>query len=309
MIISASYRTDIPAFYGRWFMNRLRAGYCLAINPYNRRTIRISLRRDDVDGFVFWTKNLLPFAGCLPEIRRMGFPFVIQYAINGYPRALERSVIDPERSVDLFRRTADQFGPRTCVWRYDTILITSLTPADFHLRRFEVLAEKLSGSTDEVIISFAQIYAKTRKNLTAAAREHGFTWIDPADEAKCRLAEQLVQIAGARGLRLSICAQKQYVVPGAYPAACVDARRLEQVAGVRIDAKRKGNRPDCGCFESRDIGEYDTCPHGCVYCYGVQNPQLARDRYRRHDPESEYLLAPDSPSASQTAEPTLFGPE
>jgi hypothetical protein len=94
VIISASYRTDIPAFYGRWFMNRLGAGYCMAVNPYNHKPIRIKLSREAMDGFVFWTKNLGPFVKFLPEVRERGFPFVVQYAINGYPRELERSVAD-----------------------------------------------------------------------------------------------------------------------------------------------------------------------------------------------------------------------
>jgi hypothetical protein len=292
VIISASYRTDIPAFYGRWFMNRLGAGYCLAVNPYNHKAIRISLARGAVDGFVFWTKNLGPFAKFLPEIREKGYPFVVQYAINGYPRELERAVVDWDRSARIFVETARRFGPRVCVWRYDTIVITSLTPAAWHVERFERIAEKLSGATDEVIISFAQIYAKTRRNMDEAAGEFGFTWTDISDEAKCGLAEKLVKIAERFGMKLSICAQKKYVVTGAQAASCVDARRLEEVGGVKIDAKRKGNRPECGCFESRDIGDYDTCPHGCVYCYGVRNLELARERYRAHDPESEYLLRP-----------------
>ena len=104
MIISASYRTDIPAFYGDWFMNRLRAGWCSTRSPYGGPPARVSLLKQDVDGFVFWTKNLRPFVKHLAEVSRRGFPFVIQYGINGYPRELERSVVDAEPSVELLRQ-------------------------------------------------------------------------------------------------------------------------------------------------------------------------------------------------------------
>ena len=118
MLISASYRTDIPTFYGTWFMNRLRAEYCMVRNPYSGKPYRVSLARQEVDGFVFWTKNLGPFLPHLGEIRDRGFPFVIQYSINGYPRQLEHAVVDPLRSAAHLHQIAAEFGPKTCVWRH-----------------------------------------------------------------------------------------------------------------------------------------------------------------------------------------------
>lgn len=306
MIISASYRTDIPAFYGRWFMDRLRAGFCSTLNPYNRRPIHIPLTRDTVDGFVFWTKNLAPFLPHLPAIARRGFPFVIQYAIHGYPRPLEISVTDARRSVANLRRVADDFGPRICVWRYDPILATTLTPLDFHRRNFEALARELEGATDEVVISFAQIYRKTERNLTLAGAAGGFAWSDPPDEQKLALVQDLVAIARSRGMRLAICSQPQYLVPGAGEARCIDADRFAAITGVPLATREKGNRPTCRCHESRDIGDYDTCPHGCVYCYAVASPARAKQRFLAHDPESPFLHAPaQSPPAADRSLPLL----
>lgn len=290
MIISASYKTDIPAFYGEWLMNRLKAGYCKMVNPYGRQVYRISLAPEDVDGFIFWTKNIGPFLPRLESVRQMGFPFVLQYSITGYPRALEASVPAASRSVEMVRRIAEAFGPRTVVWRYDPILFTSLTSADFHRQNFAHLARQLEGACDEVVISFAQIYRKTRRNLEQAAANVGFTWEDPADAKKLRLVEELAQIASAHGMQLSTCSQNQYLAAGARPARCVDAQRLSDVAGREIRATQRGNRPDCECHASRDIGDYDTCPHGCAYCYAVMNRALAQDRLRRHDPQGEALF-------------------
>jgi hypothetical protein len=119
---------------------------------------------------------------------------------------------------------------------------------------------------DEVVISFAQIYKKTDRNLNKAARDHGFNWWDPPEEEKKQLASELVEIARSNHLRLSLCAQRELLVPGAEDARCIDADRLTDVAGSPIEAGSKGHRKTCGCCQSRDIGAYNTCPHGCVYC-------------------------------------------
>ncbi len=281
-------------------MNRLRAGHCKMVNPYNRRVIRVSLRRDTVEGIVFWTKNVGPFVKHLPEVRRRGFPFILQHAINGYPGALEQAVVDAPKAVEHLRRISDTFGPRVCVWRYDTIINSSLTPRECHLETFSRLAKSLEGATDEVVISFAHLYQKTLRNMEAAAREHGFTWSDPDEEWKQDLAAELAAIATAHRLRLTVCSQPQFIVPGCHGARCVDAGRLADVGGSPIKACLKGNREGCGCYEFRDIGEYDTCPHGCAYCYAVQNQALARARHKQHDPTGESLF----PLPADVADPT-----
>jgi hypothetical protein len=310
MIISASYKTDIPTFYGEWFMNRLRAGYCKMVNPYNRRVIRVSLHRDTVEGIVFWTKNVGPFIKHLPEVKERGFPFILQHTINGYPRALEQAVVDAPRAVEHLRQVSDAFGPRVCVWRYDTIINSSLTPREYHIDTFARLAKSLEGATDEVVISFAHLYQKTLRNMEKATKEHGFTWSDPSDDWKQALATELASIASAHRIRLTVCSQPQFIMPGCYEARCVDADRLADVVGSPVKACLKGNRKECGCFESRDIGEYDTCPHGCVYCYAVKNQNLAKGRYKKHDSHGETLfpLGPSDLDASQDDDQLgLFG--
>ncbi|BAE53203.1 DUF1848 domain-containing protein [Paramagnetospirillum magneticum] len=296
MIVSASYRTDIPAFYGRWFLNRFRAGWAKAVNPYGRQISTIPLR-SGVDGFVFWTRNPGPFRDALDEIRRAGLPFVLQVTLTGYPRALESSVIEVERSLALMSDLARAHGPRVVAWRYDPILATSATPLDWHEDNFARLAARLEGITDEVSVSFATLYRKTERNLAAAARAHHFGWSDPAPEDKRGLLRSLAERAAGHGIRLTLCSQPDLLTAGIEPSSCVDARRLEDVAknwGLdrRIAAKVKGNRPGCLCHESRDIGEYDTCPHGCTYCYAVGSRTLAKRRFAEHDPDSEFLLPP-----------------
>jgi len=293
MIVSSSYKTDIPAFYGRWFLKRLAAGYCLVVNPYGRQTFRVDLTPSAVDGFVFWTRNAAPFAEALETVAARGAPFVVQFTISGYPRALERSVIEAERAVAQARDLARRFGPRAVVWRYDPIVITTLTPPDWHVATVAALAWSLKGAVDEMVVSFMQPYRKTARNLDAAARAGGFGWRDPEAEERRDLVARLAAVAAGEGVRLTACTQPGLVdVAGVAPARCVDAGRLSDVAGRPVKARAKGNRPGCDCAESRDIGEYDTCPHGCVYCYAVNSRALAHRRHREHDPDGEFLFAP-----------------
>lgn len=298
MIISASYKTDIPAFYGEWLMNRLQAGFCKMVNPYGGQIYTIDLTRENVDGFVFWTKNIGPFLKHLPEVRERGYPFVVQHTITGYPRELEFRVINYTYTIEHLKRLADEYGPNVAIWRYDPIVFSSLTPVDWHRSNFEVLARSLAGTTDEVVISFAQIYKKTQRNMDWAAREFDFTWDEHevlVHEKGRDLAIEFAQIARSFGMQLKVCSQKAFLVPGVIEEArCIDANRLERVSGMAISGKVKlrGNRQECGCFASRDIGEYDTCPHGCVYCYAVQQRDVALRRYKVHDPDGEFLFPP-----------------
>lgn len=288
MIISASYKTDIPAFYGTWFLNRLDAGTCRMRNPYGGQVYEVPLDLASVDGFVFWTRNAGPFLPVLREVRRRGYPFAVQYTVTGYGRPLELSVPGPEKMVEIVRRLAGEFGPRAVVWRYDPILISSATPPSFHLRQFERLAVALAGATDEVTVSFAQFYRKTERNLASLARKAGLSWDDPAPDQKQELLSSLAKVATLNGMRLTLCAQPR-LTGVAPPARCIDAGRLGDIAGHAIKAEEKGNRPGCLCHRSRDIGAYDSCPHGCLYCYAVSSQKAAQARFRRHDPDGPFL--------------------
>jgi hypothetical protein len=286
VIVSCSYRTDVPAFHAEWFARRLAAGHADVASPYGGRPYRVRLDAEAVDGFVFWTRNVRPLLAVLAGVRRRGTPFVVQYTVTGYPAALEAAVPPPAHAVALIRGLAAEYGPRTAVWRYDPVLLTDLTGAAWHRDNLARLADALAGATDEVVVSLAAIYAKTRRNLDRAAARHGFAWHEAGAEEADRLLADMAAIAGARGIRLTVCSQPERAQPG---AACIDAGRLADVAGRPVAARRKGNRPGCLCHESRDIGAYDTCPHGCAYCYAVSDPDRAAERVRAQDRDSAFL--------------------
>ncbi|UCH76041.1 MAG: DUF1848 domain-containing protein [Rhodospirillales bacterium] len=290
MIVSASYRTDIPALYGDWFVNRLAAGEALVANPYGGPPYRVSLRPADVKGFVLWTRNIGPLTGRLAEIAAVA-PFVVQFTVTDYPRTLEPGVIDSVTAIAQIREIAKAWGPRTAVWRYDPVVETSLTPPDWHRKNFAALAAALADVVDEVVVSFAQIYAKTRRNLDAASRRHNFSWHDPEDDKKRALIGELAAIAASHNMRLTLCSQPALVVAGTQAARCIDAVRLSDLAGHEIKARVKGNRPGCLCHESRDIGAYDSCPQGCAYCYAVSSRAAAKRFLAAQDPACESLGA------------------
>jgi Domain of unknown function (DUF1848) len=288
MIVSASYRTDIPAFYAAWFMRRLEAGWCRVRNSYGGADYEVSLRPGDVDGFVLWTRNLRPLLGELDAVRRVA-PFVVQFTVTGYARALEASVIAPQEAVAQLREVRRRFGRRAAVWRYDPIVFADGLDADAHRRNFAVLAAALAGTVDEVVLSIVHPYKKTRRNLDRAAARHRFAWRDPPADEKRALLVEIAALAREQGIAASLCSQPELLAPSLGEASCVDAGRLADVGQRPVAARLVGNRPGCRCALSRDIGAYDTCPHGCVYCYAVTERDRAAANFRRHDPAAAIL--------------------
>lgn len=304
MVISASYKTDIPAFYGRWFLNRLDAGYCWVKNPVSGRPFFVSLERRDVDGIVFWTKNPWPFMDSAKDVRRRGYPFYFQYTITGYRDTIERAVLPPERSFEAVRRINAEHSKGSVVWRYDPIIVCDAMPLEWHVSNFEYLAAHLSGQVDEVATKFLVLHAKTRRNL---AHSIGQTLYDPSPEVKAEHLQRMHESAKRYGMKLTLCSQPG-IPADLRRAVCIDARRLNSL-GASIEApKTLGNRPGCLCIEARDIGDYDTCPQGCVYCYATQHQQFAIRRHRLHDPAAASLFPMKYPPMPLKVRPSsLFG--
>ncbi|WP_245957033.1 DUF1848 domain-containing protein [Aestuariispira insulae] len=282
VIVSASYRTDIPAFYAPWFLNRLRACEVFVKNPYGGRDYRVSLAPDDVDGVVFWTRNMAPLMAELDLVREVA-PFIVQFTMTNYPRALETSVIAADRAIADMRALAGRFGARSVVWRYDPVVVTDLTPPEWHLENFAGLAARMEGVTDEVVLSFVHLYSKTKRNMDQAARSGGFGWRDPEVAEKRSLLAKLAGIAKRHGMAATLCSQPDLLADGMTGAACIDANRLADLGGQSFKSRQKGNRAGCLCAESRDIGRYDSCPHGCAYCYATRNRATAKKSYAGHN--------------------------
>lgn len=289
MIISASRRTDIPAFYADWFFNRLREGRALVRNPRNpRRVSEVALAPATVDGFVFWTKNAAPMLGRLGELA--GYAYYFLFTVTPYGPDTEPGVPDKLGVVvPAFKALSAAIGPGRVIWRYDPILVNGRYTVACHLEAFGRLARELEGHTRKCVISFL--------DLTGRARSMGRE--EPGREAREALAQGLLATATARGMALETCAEPADY-PGLGRAHCVDAALLGEILGRPLAvAKDKGQRPLCGCVASVDIGENGTCRHGCRYCYAAHG----RGAPAPHDPGSPLLAGHLAPGDTVTRRP------
>jgi hypothetical protein len=280
MIISASRRTDIPAFYTDWLLGHLRAGYCLVKNPFNPAQIkRVSLVPEDVDGIVFWTKNAAPLLSKIEELN--GYSYYFQYTITPYHLDIESGLADKRTVViPAFQRLSERIGKNCLIWRYDPIVITPRYSYEYHIRAFTKLCRLLHGSTGKCVISFAISYKSVAKNLSKI----GHTELEAQD--KIKLAGDLLQIAGGYGIMLCACCELPELYQlGVQPVSCVDANMF----GVDT-ARDKNQRNGCNCAVSVDIGAYNSCMNGCRYCYANHNDTVVRKSHAEHDESSELLV-------------------
>ncbi|MBR5868368.1 MAG: DUF1848 domain-containing protein [Clostridia bacterium] len=263
MIISASRRTDIPAFYVDWFFHRLQEGFVYVKNPMNPRQIsRISLDPEVLDGIVFWTKNPGPMMERLEELGNI--PFYVQFTLNSYGTDVEPGV--PNKGtvmVPTFQKLSSEIGRERVIWRYDPILLNEKYTADYHVRYFTRIADRLADATEVCTISFLDLY----KNIQKPIRPLNIHL--PSVEEMTDLAGRLSQIAREHGLVMQSCAEEiDLEAVGIRRGSCIDKTLLERIGGYRLEAKPdKNQRPACGCAESVDIGTYGCCRHGCLYCY------------------------------------------
>lgn len=286
MIVSVSRRTDIPAFYGEWFINRLRAGEVLVRNPLNRKQVSsIPLSRDNVDAFVFWTKDPGPFLQYLPEIEERGFPFYFTITINPYDQSIEGSVPRKKDILKSVEELAHRIGPKRIIWRYDPVIFTEELNRAYHLKWFDYLAGRLQGMTEKCVFSFLADYDK----ISEFVREKGVRRKETG-ERKIFVGEMAV-IAEKRSLVLASCAlPEDYGDLGVVANRCVDPELVESLCGYPIKAvKDKSQRKACGCVESRDIGTYNTCLHSCLYCYANRDLVSMKKKAASYDPKSPLL--------------------
>ena len=266
MIVSVSRRGDIPAFHGTWFMEHLRRGEVVIKNPVRpAQEKRVSLKKQDVDAFVFWSRDPRPLLEHLPEIEGGGYPFYFLITVTGYPRLLEPATPSPAEAVRFFKELAWRIGRRRLVWRYDPVIFSEQTHFDFHVRNFSNLAGLLSPFTSRVIVSFFDSYAKANSRLRRAGIEAAGAAGTP--EQQVDLLSHFAVVAGRSGLEIQSCAEAA-LTAGIAPGKCVDEGLLNELLGLNLAYRKDpSQRKLCLCQQSVDIGSYGTCRHGCLYCY------------------------------------------
>lgn len=285
MILSVSRRTDIPAFYWEWFLNRVQAGFVDVRNPMNIHQVsRINIRPEVVDCIVFWTKNA---GNIIPHLDKLkDYKFYFQYTINPYNKLIEENVPLKKDIIENFRSLSEIIGPNRIIWRYDPILLTDLFDIKYHLRYFEELSKRLKGHTNRCVISFVDLYKKTTSN----ARE--LMMKEPTDKEMHLLAQNLSSIAKEYGMDIVSCSESiDLDFDGVKHGCCIDKNLIEEIVGYKIDVKKdKNQRKECGCVESVDIGAYNTCLHGCKYCYANFNNMKVQSLSKKHNLLSTLLV-------------------
>jgi hypothetical protein len=285
VILSASRRTDIPAFYSKWFFRRLEEGRVLVRNPMNHRQVSsVALSPAVIDCIVFWTKDP---AAILDRLDLLSdYQFYFQITLNAYGKKIERHLPEPEMIIDSFRRLSERIGSRKTLWRYDPILITDEMDMAFHLKHFGYLAERLDGYTERCTISFFDNYIKTERNMK------GLDMKDTDGRFMADMAKRLNEIAAKHHIQMySCCESIDPEETGVRHACCIDGSLISEIIGKPLKgAKDKNQRTGCGCMESVDIGAYNTCGFGCRYCYANFSDASVRSSRLRHDPDSPMLI-------------------
>ena len=293
MIISASRATDIPVFYSRWFINRLSKGYVRWRNPYNGKVSYVSFANTKF--IIFWSKNPAPLLPFLPILKQKGIGCYIQYTLNDYEsEGLEPNVPPIIERIETFKRLVDGLGPGSVVWRFDPLILTDDISADKLLHKICKIANHLHGYTEKLVFSFADIstYRKVGRNLTDA----GVNYQEWTEEAMMDFARSLSSLN--LGIELTTCAEKVDLSQfGTGHNRCIDPELIFRIKPELKSAfsnlkNDKGQRALCGCITAKDIGAYNTCPHGCVYCYANASPYSVRQNFIRHKqaPDNDSII-------------------
>lgn len=284
MILNTGNRTDIPAFYSEWFYNRIRAGFVLVRNPYYpQQVIRYRLSPEVVDCLAFCTKNPAPMLDRLSEISAFKqFWFV---TITPYGRDIEPHVPDKSQVIEAFKRLSDVVGIQAVSWRYDPIFISEKYSLDFHRDSFEQMAISLKGYTDHSVISFIDLYQKTRRNFK------GIQAVTTAERTE--IGQAFATIARQNGMILRTCCEGVDLAPyGVDCFGCMTQAVLERAIGtsLKVPKNRHTSREGCDCLLGSDIGVYNSCGHGCSYCYANHDGQTVKHNMANHDPSSPFLI-------------------
>lgn len=286
MIISASRRTDIPSYYSEWLINRLREKYVLVRNPMNIHQVsKIDLSPEVVDAIVFWTKNPTPMLSYLDSLK--DYTYCFQFTLNAYGPDVEKNLPSKNRIIiPVFQQLSREIGKEKVVWRYDPVFFSERYSMEYHCKYFKVLASKLGDYTEKCTVSFMDMYRNTERNRNV------LNVIQNTYEMQTELLQRFVEIAKGHGLYIDTCAEiGDFHKIGVEHARCIDRKRIERIGGFKLNVDKDPNqRTECGCAASIDIGAYNTCKNGCLYCYANYNAGIVEKNFGMHDPKSPLLF-------------------
>lgn len=272
MILSVSRRTDIPAFYGEWFINRLKEGFVYIRNPFNVHQIsKVNLSSDKIECIIFWTKNPSEeFIDNLKIIDKLGYKYYFQYSITSYNKTIEQNIPQKAIQTEKFQKLANKIGKEKVIWRYDPIFFNEKYSFEYHKKWFEYIAAKLKNNTEKCVISFLDYYPKIKKKLIDNKIP------EVTENQMSEFAFFLSSIGKKYNIKIESCCEKTDLsFAGIEHGHCIDPKLINRISGQQYNFKKdKSQRQNCGCIESIDIGTYNTCKNGCIYCYANQKENV-----------------------------------
>lgn len=326
VIVSASRSTDIPAFYGKWLVNRLKKGYAVWYNPFNGKPSYVSFK--NTKAIVFWSKNPRPMIPYLQELDMLGFNYYFQFTLNDYEsERLEPKVPPLAERIETFRQLSELIGREKVIWRFDPLIITPQTSVRDLLGKLWRTGNQIKRLTDRLVFSFITVlaYRKVQNNLLNGTSFYTKHTIAEAEFSKTQIDEFVRGLVKIRerwnsegwNIKLATCAENidlsEYEIE---PNSCIDGKLMRKLFGGDaelshylkcgnsrpalwpphtemgpVDLKDKGQRRFCGCVVSKDIGMYDTCRHACVYCYANISQKKVQKNLEKHSDEAESIIA------------------
>ena len=289
MIINTGQRTDIPAFYSKWFINRIREGYVLVRNPYYPSLVtKFLLNSDVVDVIGFCTKNPRPMFKYLDELKPFGQFWYI--SITGFDKDIEPNVPSIDQVIEDFKFLSYKVGKNAIALRYTPIIINEKYTLQRHIDTFEYITSKLEGYTSLAVFGFVDIYDKLKRNHPEI--------IDCDDSLKIIIAKEFLKIANKHHMELRLCSKEKWLSSyGIDVNGCMRLEDYERAIGFSLTPTKKmeARKGYCTCYLSNDIGSYNSCLHLCSYCYANGNSNLVLSNFKKHDEDSPFLIGNISP--------------
>lgn len=288
MIINTGCRTDIPAFYAKWLMNRIREGYVFVRNPYNPNQVtKYNLSPSVVDCLAFCTKNPKPMLQYLDELDKYKQYWFV--TITPYGKDMEPNVPDKPKVIESFKKLSKHIGVDSIGWRYDPIFIGNGFDVSKHIKYFEKMAKELKGYTHNCTVSFLDLYEKVKRNAPDIK--------PPTKGEQIEIAKAFARIGKENNMVIHACCEKTYLSQyGLQCNGCMSQEIVEKAINNTLQPpKRKNLRQECNCLMGNDIGAYNTCGHLCKYCYANANKQCVIENMKKHDDNSPFLIGRSEP--------------
>ena len=287
MIIDTGNRTDIPAFYSEWFMNRIREGFVMVRNPYSAEQVTMyKLDPDVVDALIFTSKNPAPMVKHLSELDR--FRMFWYVTITPYGKSIEPGVPDKHKVIEAFQKISEHVGKHAMSWRYDPIFISDTYSVDYHIDAFERMATELEGYTEQVVISFIDLFEKTKKNFPEAR--------EVVREERLALGKAFAETGRRHNMTVRSCLEGVELAQfGIDVSGCMSQAVIEHALGEKLIVPKSRHILECECVMGNDIGAYNSCAHFCKYCYANYDKDAVKANMKKHVPGSPFLIGNSMP--------------